>query len=410
MHTAEGEHEPLVDALTSRPRRASRSGCRSRRGEHQPRGPGVVADQLLRVEREQQHGREKPKPDHGHDDRADGEVAVAEDGQVEDRLARSARGSRSRRAPTATTAERHDQPRVEPVLALAAVEHELQAAEAQHHEDEPDVSMRPGRRRWASRTGTRWPGGSRQPDGDVDVEDPAPRPVVGDPPARPSGRRSGPARCRCPTPPSPCRAAASGKISQSTAWTMGITGPPPRPCRMRIATRNSTLGAMPERNELAGEDHGADQEEPPAAEHGGEPARGGQHDGVGGEIGGQHPGDLLHAGRERALDVGQGHVGDPGVQDLQHGDQHHREGDRPAMAGRERPRFLSPDADRDAYHPTSPRARCAGCLRLAFPLSPGESSPGTRCTTFTQLPVAFSGGRSEKRAPVPALIESMVPV
>ncbi len=34
---------------------------------------------------------------------------------------------------------------------------------------------------------------------------------------------------------------------------------------------------------------------------------------------------------------------------------------------------------------------------------------GTRWTTFTQLPVAFSGGRSEKRAPVPALIESIVP-
>jgi len=35
---------------------------------------------------------------------------------------------------------------------------------------------------------------------------------------------------------------------------------------------------------------------------------------------------------------------------------------------------------------------------------------GTRWTTFTQLPVAFSGGRSEKRAPVPALIDSIVPV
>src|SRR2546427_793308 len=34
---------------------------------------------------------------------------------------------------------------------------------------------------------------------------------------------------------------------------------------------------------------------------------------------------------------------------------------------------------------------------------------GTRCTTFTQLPVAFSGGSSEKREPVPALIESTLP-
>ena len=42
----------------------------------------------------------------------------------------------------------------------------------------------------------------------------------------------------------------SGKISHMMAWAMGITGPPPSPWRMRIATRNSRFGAMPERNEL----------------------------------------------------------------------------------------------------------------------------------------------------------------
>src|SRR5215472_6536473 len=34
---------------------------------------------------------------------------------------------------------------------------------------------------------------------------------------------------------------------------------------------------------------------------------------------------------------------------------------------------------------------------------------GTRWTTLTQFPVAFSGGKREKRAPVPALIESTTP-
>ena len=34
---------------------------------------------------------------------------------------------------------------------------------------------------------------------------------------------------------------------------------------------------------------------------------------------------------------------------------------------------------------------------------------GTRWTTLTQFPVAFSGGSSEKREPVPALIESTLP-
>jgi hypothetical protein len=41
-----------------------------------------------------------------------------------------------------------------------------------------------------------------------------------------------------------------GKISQSIAWAIGITGPPPRPWRMRIAMRNSTDGAMPDMSEL----------------------------------------------------------------------------------------------------------------------------------------------------------------
>ena len=44
---------------------------------------------------------------------------------------------------------------------------------------------------------------------------------------------------------------SSGKISHMMACAIGITAPPPSPCRMRMATRNSRFGAMPERNELA---------------------------------------------------------------------------------------------------------------------------------------------------------------
>ena len=35
---------------------------------------------------------------------------------------------------------------------------------------------------------------------------------------------------------------------------------------------------------------------------------------------------------------------------------------------------------------------------------------GMRCTTLTQLPVAFSGGSSEKAEPVPAMMESTRPL
>ena len=42
---------------------------------------------------------------------------------------------------------------------------------------------------------------------------------------------------------------------------------------------------------------------------------------------------------------------------------------------------------------------------------PGSSSmrTGTRCTTLTQLPVAFCGGSSANSEPVPAPIEATVP-
>ena len=43
---------------------------------------------------------------------------------------------------------------------------------------------------------------------------------------------------------------ASGKISHMMACAIGITGPPPSPWSTRMATRNSRLGARPERNEL----------------------------------------------------------------------------------------------------------------------------------------------------------------
>jgi hypothetical protein len=42
----------------------------------------------------------------------------------------------------------------------------------------------------------------------------------------------------------------SGKISHIIACAIGMTGPPPRPWSTRMATRNSRLGAMPDRNEL----------------------------------------------------------------------------------------------------------------------------------------------------------------
>ena len=42
----------------------------------------------------------------------------------------------------------------------------------------------------------------------------------------------------------------NGKISHMIACAIGMTGPPPSPWSTRMATRNGSVGAMPERNEL----------------------------------------------------------------------------------------------------------------------------------------------------------------
>src|SRR6267143_3499107 len=155
------------------------------------------------------------------------------------------------------------------------------------------------------------------------------------------------------------------------------------------------------------EERGADQEEPLAAEQPREPAGGRDDDGVGGEIGGQHPGDLVDAGRQRALHVRQRDVGDARVDDLHHRHQHDGDGDGPLARGGQLRRRRRRHQRRRMVTTADMPAR-SGC---GLPTSFWSSSTftGTRCTTFTQLPVAFSGGSNEKRAPVPALIDSTMP-
>ncbi len=76
--------------------------------------------------------------------RAEAEVAPAEQPQIDQRLRASGiRGSRRRRAPTAATkAQFDDERRAEPVIDVAVVEHGLQGGEADGHQrDAPPVAL-----------------------------------------------------------------------------------------------------------------------------------------------------------------------------------------------------------------------------------------------------------------------------
>src|SRR6185436_625160 len=152
-----------------------------------------------------------------------------------------------------------------------------------------------------------------------------------------------------------------------------------------------------------------DEEEPLAAEVVREPAREGQHDRVGHEVRREGPGGLVDGGGEAARDVGQRHVDHRRVEDLHERREHHRRRDDPRVDDghggalrRDRPcaHFVRTVGTTDMPG----RRRWSG----SWPLS-NVIFTGTRCTTFTKLPVAFSGGSRLKRAPVAAAMLSTLP-
>ena len=79
------------------------------------------------------------------------------------------------------------------------------------------------------------------------------------------------------------------------------------------------------------EEDDADEQEALAAEAASKPVGGGQDDGVGNQVAGEHPGGLGVGGGERAGDVGQGYGGDGGVEHLHEGGQHDGDGDQPRV-------------------------------------------------------------------------------
>ena len=183
-----------VDAVEQHPgdRHRDQGGHAARR-QHHPRQHGGVAHEDLREQRRQHHDPVERDADDEHGGRRHRERRVAQHPQVDHRLSASQlahdqRDQRHRRHHP----EPHDERRGEPVLALAAVEHELQRGHATTSSTRPGTSTRrtAGRSSWVGEEQPRQHhrGG---PDRHVDVEHPAPAPVVGDPAAqrRPDDRR-----------------------------------------------------------------------------------------------------------------------------------------------------------------------------------------------------------------------------
>ena len=190
---AHGKDEPLVHFIDEPAGENEREEIAHAAGrQHQSRRPRVVAEHLLGEESQKDHAREEPEHDEDHDDAGRREVAVPIDAKVEDGLLRGELAhEKAYQGHRGGEPEHDDEARVEPLVALALVEKELEGQEADHHEAEPgDVDL--ARLAQVRRVEQDGAGGKKADDADreVDVEGPAPRPVVGDPPAerRPEDR------------------------------------------------------------------------------------------------------------------------------------------------------------------------------------------------------------------------------
>ena len=171
-----------------------------------------------------------------------------------------------------------------------------------------------------------------------------------------------------------------------------------------------------------GETGDADDEQLLAAEAVGEPADRRRHDGGGHDVGRQHPVDLVERGRQRALHIGQRDIGDGGVERLHDGGGHgadrnqhapqlrrHR---RDARRAHLRTVLVADDMNGNRLWPVSISTitLMPERSRRVFSSLSKAMRTGTRCTTLTQLPVAFCGGRIENCAPVPGLTAITVPL
>ena len=223
----------------------------------------------------------------------------------------------------------------EPVVLFALVEHDLQAAHGDGEEAEAEVvhvaqagavGLDPGR--VFDQAGDEDEG--EDADRDVDEEDPAPGEVVGDPAAKggaDGGREDG-------------DEAVEG---EGLAALLGLEGvghdglghglhaAAARALQNAADEQHGQRGRRAAEKAGDGKDDNAEQKEVAPSHDAGGPGADGQHDGVGDQIAGQHPGALVGACAQVAGNVRQGHVGDGGVENLHKGRQGYGGGDQPGI-------------------------------------------------------------------------------
>ena len=252
----------------------------------------------------------------------DGELAIDEDGQPDDR----------------DDAAGDDEAGAEPVVFLALVEHGLQGADGDDEQAESPVvdgelALADGgevRRVFHDAVGEV----ERQDaDRDIDEEDPAPTVVVDDPAADGGAEHRRHHHGHAIDGESHA-ALGGGKGVGEYGLLAGLQAAAGRSLEHAEEDQHAEGGRQAAKQRGGGEKENAGHVKALAADAVGDPAAQGEHDGVGDEVAGEHPGGFIAAGGERAADVGHGHVGDGGVERLHEGGEGDGDGDEPGIGAR----------------------------------------------------------------------------
>ncbi len=315
----------------------------ARRYDHARQRRGV-AQQILRQQRDHRGAAKQHEAQHEHEDESGGEIAVLEQGQVDDRIVPlkliqdegDEPGDRGDRG-------RQNEVRPEPVFLLALVENHLQEAKPEDKEGEAEVveTDAPAQQRVALLDQMRRVFNHRadqrkqdDADRDVDQKDPVPGEVVGDPAAQGRADRR--------SEDDGDAVEGEGHAAVTRRESVGENG---LRHRLQPAAGQALQGAkgdeQPEARRQPAEQRGhteagdAGHVEPLAAEDAGQPAADRQDDRVGNQVRGQDPGRLFLARRQAAGDVLQRDVGDGDVEHLHergHGDDGRDDPGRPLAA------------------------------------------------------------------------------
>ena len=255
----------------------------------------------------------------------------------------SSQGISSTKASAADNGEADDEARLEPVLALALVEHDLETAEPQRHQHDADPidleaageALLPlAHQRLRLDQEPLHQCQREHADRHVDEEDPVPGEIVGEPAA---DRR--PDRGRHDDRDTVDREGLGALLRRKRVGQDGLLARHHAAAAQALQDaeedQERQAGRQPAQQRAHGEQRHAQHVEALASDHAQEPAADRHDHGAGDQIGGDHPGTFVDAGRQAAGDVAQRHIGDRGVEHLHEGGDrdHHRDQPGAAVAG-----------------------------------------------------------------------------